>query len=86
LKPAQETEQRPSNLYGPRGVLALAFAIAVSMAASHGAAANDNCRCLEALSVQYTGVELNADQKNLKQKLVVWYNKNCRSDQSAKAN
>jgi hypothetical protein len=41
---------------------------------------------LEALSVQYSGVELNADQKKLKQKLVGWYNRNCRRDQSAEVN
>jgi hypothetical protein len=70
----------------PRGALALAFAVALSVVAPRGAAANDNCRRLEALSVQYTGVELNADQKRLKQKLVVWYNRNCRGDQSAEAN
>ena len=71
---------------GPRSVLAVTFAIALSVVAPQVAAANDNCRRLEALSVQYTGVELNADQKRLKQKLVVWYNRNCRSDQSAEAN
>jgi hypothetical protein len=72
--------------HGPRGVLALAFAIALSAVAPQGAATNDSCRRLEALSVQYTGVELSADQKKLKQKLVVWYNRNCRGDQSAEAN
>jgi hypothetical protein len=72
--------------HGPKDVLALAFTIALSVLAPQCAAANDNCRRLEALSVQYTGVELSADQKKLKQKLVVWYNRNCRGDQSAEAN
>jgi hypothetical protein len=72
--------------HGPRSVFALGFAIALSVAAPLGAAANDNCHRLEALSVQYSGVELDADQKKLKQKLVVWYNRNCRLDQSAEAN
>jgi hypothetical protein len=69
-----------------KGIVALVFASALSMAAPLGALANDNCRRLEALSVQYAGVELNPDQKKLKQKLVVWYNRNCRGDQSAEAN
>jgi hypothetical protein len=72
--------------HGHGGVAALVVAVALSVIAPQGAAANDNCRRLEALSVQYTGVELSADQKKLKQKLVAWYNKNCHGDQSAEAN
>ena len=74
------------NGHGPRGASALAFAIALSVTAPQGAIANDNCYRLEALCVQYSGVELNADQKKLKQKLVGWYNRNCRRDQPAEVN
>ena len=72
--------------HGSRGAVALGYGIALSVAAPQGAVANDNCRRLEALSVQYSGVELNADQKKLKQRLVGWYNRNCRHEQSAEAN
>jgi hypothetical protein len=47
---------------------------------------NQNCRKLESLARQYAGVKLTAEQKQLKRRLVAWYNGNCKTTRSAQAN
>jgi hypothetical protein len=39
--------------------------------------ADERCQQLESLHAQYAGVELTAEQKVLKQKLVAWYYGHC---------
>ncbi|MGA8610642.1 MAG: hypothetical protein WB760_02790 [Xanthobacteraceae bacterium] len=39
--------------------------------------ADDRCQQLEALHAQYAGVELTSYQKQIKVKLVAWYNVHC---------
>jgi len=46
---------------------------------------NENCRKLESLARQYAGVTLTTDQKQLKRRLVAWYNGNCKTTRSAQA-
>ena len=62
--------------------LAAGLLVAVSGTA---AVSNENCRRLEDLARQYAGVQLTASQKQLKRKLVAWYNGNCKSTRSAEA-
>ena len=50
---------------------------------STGAWSNENCRRLEDLARQYAGVQLTSTQKQMKQKMVAWYNKNCGRTRSA---
>lgn len=51
-----------------------------------GALSNEsNCRRLEDLARQYTGVTLTREQKQLKRKLVAWYNGNCKRTRSVHA-
>jgi len=50
-----------------------------------GALGNENCRRLEDLARQYAGVQLTSEQKQLKRKLVGWYNGNCKRTRSAEA-
>ena len=38
-----------------------------------------NCRRLEDLYRQYAGVKLTSQQQQLKQRLIAWYNGNCRT-------
>ena len=66
--------------------LVVAVAVSLSIAASASAAlSNDNCRYLEDLARQYAGVQLTSDQKQIKRKLVAWYNGNCKRTRSAEA-
>lgn len=51
-----------------RGALALGFAVILLAALPRGAHASENCHRLEPLSIQYKGVELNADQKEAEAK------------------
>jgi hypothetical protein len=44
---------------------------------SNVASSAENCERLEALAVQYAGVELTREQKRLKRKMVIWYSTNC---------
>jgi hypothetical protein len=44
---------------------------------SNPALSAENCERLEALSVQYSGVELTSVQKHLKRKMVAWYSTHC---------
>lgn len=39
--------------------------------------ADGRCQQLEALKVQYAGVQLTAEQQQLKRKLVAWYSGHC---------
>lgn len=56
-------------------VIATSFLIAMSGTA---ALSNEsNCRRLEDLARQYAGVQLTSEQKQLKRRLVAWYNDNC---------
>jgi len=38
---------------------------------------DENCQRLEALAIQYAGVRLSSEQKQLKRSLVDWYETNC---------
>jgi hypothetical protein len=44
---------------------------------SNVASSAENCERLEALAVQYTGVELTRGQKQLKLKMIIWYSTHC---------
>ena len=44
---------------------------------SNIASSAENCERLEALAVQYSGVELTREQKQLKRKMVIWYSTHC---------
>jgi len=44
---------------------------------SNVALSAENCERLEALAVQYTGVELTREQKQIKRKMVIWYSTHC---------
>jgi hypothetical protein len=44
---------------------------------SNVASSTENCERLEALAVQYTGVELTRGQKQLKLKMIIWYSTHC---------
>jgi hypothetical protein len=44
---------------------------------SNVASSAENCARLEALAVQYSGVELTRGQKQPKRKMVIWYSKHC---------
>jgi hypothetical protein len=66
--------------------LIIVVAAGLSIAASSNSAlSNDNCRYLEDLARQYAGVQLTSEQKQLKRKLVAWYNGNCKRQFSAEA-
>ena len=58
------------------------------LCATSGTAAlsnESNCRRLEDLARQYAGVQLTSDQKQLKRRLVAWYNDNCKRTRTAQA-
>ena len=44
---------------------------------SNVASSAENCERLEALAVQYAGVELTRGQKQLKQRMIIWYSTHC---------
>jgi hypothetical protein len=44
-----------------------------------------NCRQLEQLARQYAGVKLTSDQRQLKRRLVAWYNENCKRTRNVHA-
>jgi len=61
--------------------MAVAVMAAGLLIAMHGTAALSNesqCRQLEDLARQYAGVQLTSEQRQLKRKLVAWYNGNCK--------
>ena len=53
------------------------------MVSCTGAWSNENCQRLEALAAQYAGVELTGAQKQVKRRLVAWYQRNCARIRSA---
>ena len=66
---------------------AIAVMAASLLFATSGSAAlgnESNCRRLEDLARQYAGVALTSDQKQLKRKLVAWYNDNCKRRAAAR--
>jgi hypothetical protein len=44
---------------------------------SNAALSAENCQRLEAIAMQYAGVELTSTQKQLKRQMVVWYSAHC---------
>jgi hypothetical protein len=66
--------------------LASAGAALLLMTGATRSLADDNCQQLETLSQQYEGVELTVVQKQMKRRMIMWYNKNCRTHRSAQAN
>ena len=67
-----------------RAVLFVALGTS-TMVAPAVSRADERCRQLEALRTQYSGVQLTADQKELKIKLVAWYADHCGSHEVADA-
>ena len=64
-------------------VIATSFLIAMSGTA---ALSNEsNCRRLEDLARQYAGVQLTSEQKQLKRRLVAWYQDNCKRTRTVQA-
>ncbi len=68
--------------FARRQVLCAGLFLAVTSTAS---LADQRCYQLEALNQQYAGVQLTSTQKQLKQKLVAWYRKNCGRTRNAVA-
>ena len=64
-------------------VIAASLLIATSSTAALGN--ESNCRRLEDLARQYAGVQLTSEQKQLKRRLVAWYNDNCKRTRSVQA-
>lgn len=68
--------------------LAIVFTAAAMPVVTSGTGAlsnESNCRQLESLARQYAGVKLTSDQRQLKRKLVAWYNENCRRTRNVHA-
>ena len=63
----------------------VAAALIFALFAASPAFADEHCHQLEALSQQYAGVELTSAQKQIKRRMIVWYERNCRSSRSADA-
>jgi len=62
-----------------RSIIVVMTAGLLTAASGSAALSNEgNCRRLEELARQYAGVQLTSDQRQLKRKLVAWYNDNCR--------
>ena len=62
-----------------RTTVALMAAGLLIATSNTGALSNESqCRQLEDLARQYAGVKLTSDQRQLKRKLVAWYNGNCK--------
>jgi hypothetical protein len=55
-------------------VLSAGLILAFSAQAAQSA---ESCERLEALAIQFVGVELTSTQKQLKRKMVVWYSVHC---------
>jgi hypothetical protein len=60
-----------------RQPLAVLSAGLILAASSKAALSAENCQRLEALAIQYVGVELTSAQKQLKRKMVIWYSTHC---------
>jgi hypothetical protein len=58
-------------------ILAISFGVCVMLIRTQSFP-DERCQQLQALRAQYAGVELTSDQKQMKVKLVVWYNSHCR--------
>jgi hypothetical protein len=58
----------------PLAALSTGLILALS---SNVTSSAENCERLEALAVQYSGVELTREQKQLKRKMVIWYLTHC---------
>ena len=58
----------------------IAATLLTAMNGTTALANEHNCRRLENLAQEYTGVQLTKPQQQLKRRLVAWYNSNCRGD------
>ena len=59
-------------------VAVMAAGLFVATSATSALSNESNCRRLEDLARQYAGVQLTSEQRQLKRKLVAWYNGNCK--------
>jgi hypothetical protein len=72
-----------ANVFAQRSQAVLSAGLFLAMSSSAalsnepGAPSNEKCQQLEELSRQYASVELTSVQKQLKRKLMTWYNANC---------
>ena len=65
-------------------VLAIAGALLSAIGSTAALSNESQCRQLEELARQYTGVKLTSEQQQLKRRLVAWYNENCKPTRSAR--
>jgi hypothetical protein len=64
------------NALARQPIAALSVGLILALG-SNVASSAENCERLEALAVQYSGVELTREQKRLKRKMVIWYSTHC---------
>jgi hypothetical protein len=69
-----------------RGLVSFGIVADLLSGAVRPASANNNCQRLEALSQEYAGLALTADEEKLKRRLVIWYKDNCREHRTAQVN
>lgn len=65
--------------------IVIAACVLVAAAGTPAQSNESNCRQLEELARQYAGVQLTSQQKQIKRRLVAWYNDNCKRTRSAQA-
>ncbi len=66
-------------------ILVISIGAAIAMSSTSALSNESNCRRLEELASQYTGVQLTSQQQQLKRRLVAWYSSNCKQTRSADA-
>jgi hypothetical protein len=66
-------------------ILFIAAALLTATSGSNALSSESNCRRLEELARQYAGLQLTSEQKQLKRRLVAWYNDNCKRTRSIQA-
>ena len=66
-------------------ILVIAASLLIATSSTAALSNESNCRRLEDLARQYAGVQLTSEQKQLKRRLVAWYNDNCKRTRSVQA-
>jgi hypothetical protein len=66
-------------------IVFVAAAMPVVVSGTDALSNESNCRQLEQLARQYAGVKLTSDQKQLKRRMVAWYNENCKRTRNVHA-
>ena len=78
-------EVAPMRVARRPAILVIVAGALIAMSSTAALSNESNCRQLEDLARQYSGVKLSSHQQQIKRRLVAWYNDNCKRARTLQA-